>query len=48
MGSLRDLIVLVGPGLEPWRCRSFDWEDGTIAGIDRIEPVLAIEKGTWW
>ena len=45
MGSLRDLIVLVGPGLEPWRCRSFDWEDGTIAGIDRIEPVLAIEKG---
>jgi cytosine/adenosine deaminase-related metal-dependent hydrolase len=45
MGSLRDLIVLAGPGLEPWRCRSFDWDDSSITAIDRIEPVLALERG---
>jgi len=45
MGSLRDLIVLAGPGLEPWRCRSFDWDERSITAIDRIEPVLALDRG---
>jgi len=45
MGSLRDAIVLVGPGLEPWRCRSFDWGDSSITAIDRVEPVLALDRG---
>ena len=45
MGSLRDLIVLAGPGLEPWRCRSFYWDERSITAIDRIEPVLALDRG---
>jgi 5-methylthioadenosine/S-adenosylhomocysteine deaminase len=45
MRSLRDVIVLVGPGLEPFRCSRFDWNGDSIAAIERIEPVLALEKG---
>jgi 5-methylthioadenosine/S-adenosylhomocysteine deaminase len=45
MGSLRDVIVLVGPGLEPWRCRRFEWAGDSVAAIDRIEPALALENG---
>jgi 5-methylthioadenosine/S-adenosylhomocysteine deaminase len=45
MGSLRNVIVLVGPGLEPWRCSRFDWTGDSITAIDRLEPALALESG---
>jgi 5-methylthioadenosine/S-adenosylhomocysteine deaminase len=45
MGSLRDVIVLLGPGLEPWRCSRFDWKGDSIAAIDRLGPALALENG---
>ena len=45
MPCLNDVIVLLGPGLEPWRCRSFEWREGTICAIEREEPLLAIDKG---
>ena len=45
MTTLNDVIVLLGPDLEPWICRSFEWSMDTIVGIERVEPVLAIEKG---
>jgi 5-methylthioadenosine/S-adenosylhomocysteine deaminase len=45
MGSLRDIVVLLGPGLEPWRCRRFDWKGDSITAIDRAEPVLTLEGG---
>ena len=45
MPSLNDVIVLLGPGLEPWRCRSFEWREETIVAIEQVEPVLAIDKG---
>jgi len=45
MGSLRDVIVLLGPGLEPWRCSRFEWKGDSITLVDRVEPVLAVEAG---
>jgi 5-methylthioadenosine/S-adenosylhomocysteine deaminase len=45
MASLRDVVVLLGPGLEPWRCARFAWEGATIQAIDRLEPVLKLETG---
>ena len=45
MGSLSDVIVLLGPDLEPWRCRKFEWKGDTITDVERTEPVLAIDAG---
>jgi 5-methylthioadenosine/S-adenosylhomocysteine deaminase len=45
MGSLRDVVVLLGPGLEPWRCSRFEWSGDSIAVIDRLEPLLTLESG---
>jgi len=45
MGSLRDVIVLAGAGLEPWRCSRFDWKGDSVAAIERSEPVLSLENG---
>ena len=45
MPCLNDVIVLLGPGLEPWRCRSFEWREATIVAIEKDEPLLAIDKG---
>jgi cytosine/adenosine deaminase-related metal-dependent hydrolase len=45
MGSLRDVIVFLGPGLDPWRCGRFDWKADSIAAIDRIEPAMALDGG---
>ena len=46
MGTLRDVIVLAGPGLEPWRCRRFGWKADTVSEVERVEPALAIENGS--
>ena len=46
MTTLNDVVVLLGPGLEPWMCKRFEWSADTIVTVDRVEPVLAIEKGT--
>ncbi len=43
--SLSDCIVLLGPDLEPWRCRRFSWSGDRITEIDRVGPVQAIEGG---
>jgi 5-methylthioadenosine/S-adenosylhomocysteine deaminase len=45
MGSLRDIIVLLGPDLAPWRCSRFEWKGDTISAVDRVEPALTIESG---
>ena len=45
MTTLNDVVVLLGPGLEPWLCSRFEWSMDTIVSVDRVEPVLAIEKG---
>jgi 5-methylthioadenosine/S-adenosylhomocysteine deaminase len=45
MGSLRDAVVLLGAGLQPWRCARFEWEQDTITAIDRVEPVQELESG---
>ncbi len=45
MGSLRDVVVLLGPGLEPWRCSRFEWDGDAISRIDRVGPVLALDGG---
>jgi 5-methylthioadenosine/S-adenosylhomocysteine deaminase len=44
--ELRDCVVLVGEGLEPWRCSRFAWKGDTVTAIDRTAPVLALEKGS--
>jgi cytosine/adenosine deaminase-related metal-dependent hydrolase len=46
MGALRDAIVLLGPGLEPWRCSRFEWQGDTITAIDREAPALKLESGS--
>ena len=46
MGSLRDVIALLGPGLEPWRCSRFAWGGDSIEVIDRTEPALALGSGS--
>jgi len=43
--SLRDVVVLCGPALEPWRCSTFAWTGDTLTAIDRVEPALALERG---
>jgi cytosine/adenosine deaminase-related metal-dependent hydrolase len=43
--EIRDCIVLVGPELEPWRCRRFAWEHDTITAIDRVAPSGALDRG---
>ena len=45
MGSLCDAIVLLGAGLEPWRCSRFEWKGDSITAIDRLEPALGLEAG---
>ena len=45
MRSLRDVVVLCGKGLEPWRCSRFSWSGDSISGIEREEPVLRLDKG---
>jgi cytosine/adenosine deaminase-related metal-dependent hydrolase len=45
MGALSDVIVLLGPELEPWRCARFEWEGDRLTRIERREPVLAIAAG---
>jgi cytosine/adenosine deaminase-related metal-dependent hydrolase len=45
MGSLADIIVLAGPGLEPWRCSRFSWDGPVITALDRVAPAKALEKG---
>lgn len=45
MTTLNDVVVLLGPNLEPWMCKRFEWSADTIVSVDRVEPVLAIEKG---
>ncbi len=45
MGSLKDVVVLLGPGLEPWRCRRFDWNVDSVSAIDRAEPALTLDAG---
>ncbi len=43
--ELRDVVVLCGDQLEPWRCSRFAWSGDSIAAIDRVEPVLTLERG---
>jgi cytosine/adenosine deaminase-related metal-dependent hydrolase len=43
--SLRDPVVLCGPGLEPWHCSRFSWSGDSITAIDRVRPALVLEKG---
>jgi cytosine/adenosine deaminase-related metal-dependent hydrolase len=45
-GSLRDVVVLLGPELEPWRCSRFEWKGDSITAIDQVEPVLGIGKSS--
>ncbi len=40
--EIENCIVLIGPELEPWRCRRFAWEAEGITAIERIEPVLSL------
>ena len=43
--SLRNVVVLCGRELEPWRCSRFSWIGDSITEIERAEPVLQLEKG---
>lgn len=43
--SLSDCIVLLGPDLEPWRCRRFGWSGDRITEVERLEPVQALDGG---
>ena len=45
MPSLREVVVLVGPELEPWHCRRFEWEGDTVTAIDRTRPAMALDAG---
>ncbi len=45
MASLQDVVALLGPGLEPWRCSRLEWEAGAIQAIDRVEPATSFEEG---
>ena len=45
MGSLQNVVVLLGPGLEPWRCSRFEWRGDSITLADRVEPVLSLDTG---
>ena len=44
-GQLTDCVVLLGPGLEPFRCSRFAWSGDTITAIDRIDPTTTLDAG---
>jgi cytosine/adenosine deaminase-related metal-dependent hydrolase len=44
-GTLKDVVVLCGRELEPWRCSRFSWSGDSITAIDRVEPTLTLEDG---
>jgi 5-methylthioadenosine/S-adenosylhomocysteine deaminase len=43
--TLRDVIVLSGSGLEPWRCSRFAWSGDTVTEIDQVEPCRVLGNG---
>src|SRR5450432_1984464 len=43
--TLRDVVVLCGSELDPWRCSRFSWSGDTVAAIDRVEPARVLENG---
>ncbi|HEY1765356.1 MAG TPA: amidohydrolase family protein [Opitutaceae bacterium] len=45
MPFIRDAVVLLGPGLEPWRCSRLEWDGGSIRAIDRVGPATSFEDG---
>lgn len=44
-GQLTDCVVLLGPGLTPFRCSRFAWSGDTITAVDRIAPATTLEAG---
>ncbi|MEM9160412.1 MAG: amidohydrolase family protein [Verrucomicrobiota bacterium] len=40
---IEDAVVLLGPELEPFLCKRFEWKDDAIVAIDRIRRVEGIE-----
>jgi 5-methylthioadenosine/S-adenosylhomocysteine deaminase len=47
MPELRDPVVLIGPSLEPWHCRRFEWSGESITAIERTEPARELAAGGW-
>lgn len=45
MTTLRNVVVLYGPALEPWHCSRFSWNGDTITEIERTRPITALEHG---
>jgi len=45
-GELNNCIVLLGPKLQPWRCRRFSWSGDTISEVDRISRVETLDIGS--
>ncbi len=45
MPDLRDIVVLIGPELEPWHCRKLSWNADTIREIDAYEPAPGFTEG---
>ncbi len=45
MPELRDCLVLLGPDLQPWRCRRFAWVGDTITAIEADTPSPTLEQG---
>jgi 5-methylthioadenosine/S-adenosylhomocysteine deaminase len=44
--TISDVVVLCGEELEPWRCSRFSWNADSVTAIDRIEPVLTLDRGS--
>jgi cytosine/adenosine deaminase-related metal-dependent hydrolase len=45
MPELKDVVALLGPGLEPWRCRRIGWSGQTFSAIERERPVRELREG---
>jgi cytosine/adenosine deaminase-related metal-dependent hydrolase len=46
MQSLSDLVVVLGPRLEPWHCRRFEWNEGSVTAIEREKPARELTAGS--